>query len=62
MTGKNQAPSSSLVGPWCVRCGQRARDLARPFFMLIGDFFENALAFDGRSARTHARSAAVPAR
>ncbi len=43
---------ATLVGPWCAQCGQRARDLDRPFLSLAGEFLENVLSFDGRAART----------
>ncbi len=41
-----------LAGPWCAQCGQRLRDLDRPFLALVGEFLENVLSFDGRAART----------
>lgn len=41
-----------LVGPWCAACGQRVRDLDRPFRVLAGEFVENVLSFDGRAVRT----------
>ncbi len=41
-----------LTGPWCAQCGQRLRDLDRPFLALLSEFLENVLSFDGRAART----------
>jgi len=41
-----------LTGPWCAQCGQRLRDLDRPFLALLGEVLENVLSFDGRAARS----------
>ena len=41
-----------LAGPFCAACGQRGESPRRPFFSLLGEFFSEFFAWDGRLART----------
>jgi hypothetical protein len=44
--------SGLLQGEFCSHCGQRARELQRPFLQLVAEVFEHALSLDTKLVRT----------
>lgn len=44
--------SSTLSGPYCAHCGQKATDYHRPFWWIAGEFLDAVFSFDSRTFRT----------
>lgn len=44
--------SSSLSGPYCAHCGQKATDLHKPIWWIAGEFLDAVFSFDSRTFRT----------
>ena len=44
--------NTALQGPYCSNCGQKASDLHRPFWWILGEFMDAVFSFDSRTFRT----------
>jgi hypothetical protein len=42
----------ALSGPYCSNCGQKASDLHRPFWWIMGEFLDSVFSYDSRTFRT----------
>jgi Protein of unknown function (DUF3667) len=43
---------AALSGPFCSNCGQRASDLHRPIWWILGEFLDSVFGYDSRTFRT----------
>jgi len=43
---------TALNGPYCSNCGQKASDLHRPFWWILGEFLDSVFGYDSRTFRT----------
>jgi len=43
---------TALNGPYCSNCGQKASDLHRPFWWILGEFMDSVFGYDSRTFRT----------
>jgi len=43
---------ATLNGPYCSNCGQKASDLHRPFWWILGEFLDSVFGYDSRTFRT----------
>src|ERR1700687_5204438 len=44
--------NTALQGPYCSNCGQKAADLHRPIWWILGEFMDAVFSFDSRTFRT----------
>jgi len=44
--------NTALQGPYCSNCGQKASDLHRPIWWILGEFMDAVFSFDSRTFRT----------
>ncbi|HAH11180.1 MAG TPA: hypothetical protein DCL54_11885 [Alphaproteobacteria bacterium] len=43
---------TALSGPFCHVCGQKAVDLHKPFWWIVGEFLDSVFSYDSRTLRT----------
>ncbi len=43
---------TALNGPYCSNCGQKASDLQRPIWWILGEFLDAVFSYDSRTFRT----------
>ncbi|MDZ4739797.1 MAG: DUF3667 domain-containing protein [Alphaproteobacteria bacterium] len=43
---------TALNGPFCSNCGQKASDLQRPIWWILGEFLDAVFSYDSRTFRT----------
>src|SRR5689334_24122640 len=44
--------NTTLQGPYCSNCGQKASDYHRPIWWILGEFMDAVFSFDSRTFRT----------